>query len=231
MAEWARNLTDGLYWMSSQTASDSTEVAILDDIAGCFDTIAESLALVQETQGRGKIFEQALQYLAEAQSAARRALQRLDIVDDRDQENVHEWIRSTAARHRVYLGRHMRADDLADPAGWSLLLTRIEEERCSGHKTPLQISRLDRILHHSELIRGDKQGEEDWSVIMETVAELVGDGMPPSTRELRELLIPIIDDVPDLEDAPRGFRLVLREIDRYLAARPVPVETSIHHEP
>lgn len=55
MAEWARKLTDGLYWMSSQTASDSAEVAILDDIAGCFDTIAESLALVQETQGRGKI--------------------------------------------------------------------------------------------------------------------------------------------------------------------------------
>src|SRR5271157_4590286 len=107
MAEWARKLTDGLCWMSSQTASDSTEVAILDDIAGCFDAVAESLALVQETQGRGKIFEQALQYLAEAQSAARRALQRVDIADDRDQENVHEWIRSTAARQRIYLGRHM----------------------------------------------------------------------------------------------------------------------------
>ena len=107
MAEWARKLTDGLYWMGSQTASDSTGVAILDDIAGCFDTVAESLALVQETQGRGKIFEQALQYLAEAQSAARRALQRVGIADDRDQENVHEWIRSTAARQRIYLGRLM----------------------------------------------------------------------------------------------------------------------------
>ena len=54
MAEWARKLTDGLYWMSSQTASDSTEVAILDDIAGCFDTVAESLALIQETRGEGR---------------------------------------------------------------------------------------------------------------------------------------------------------------------------------
>ena len=125
----------------------------------------------------------------------------------------------------------MRADDLADPAGWSSLLTRIEEARSSGHKTPLQISRLDRIRHHSERIREGKQGEQDWTVIMETVAGLVDDGMPPSTRELRELLIPIIDDVPDMEDPPRGFRLVLREIDRYLAARPLPVETSVHHEP
>ena len=231
MAEWARKLTDGLYWMNSQTASDSTEVAILDDIAGCFDTVAESLALVQETQGRGKIFEQALQYLAEAQSAARRALQRVGIADDRDQENVHEWIRSTAARQLIYLGRLMRADDLADPAGWSSLLTRIEEARTGGRKTPLQISRLDRIRHHSERIKERKQGEEDWSAIIETVAGLVSDGMPPSTRELRELLMPIIDVVPDMDDPPRGFWLVLREIDRFLAPRSLPVETSVHHEP
>ena len=231
MAGWARKLTDGLHWMSSQPASDSIEVSILDDIAGCFDTLAESLALAQETQGRGKTFEQALKYLAEAQSAARRALQRVDIADDRDQENVHEWIRSTAARQRIYLGRHMRADDLADPAGWSSLLARIEEARSSGHKTPLQISRLDRIRPHSERIREGKQGEQDWSAIMETVAGLVSDGMPPSTRELRELLLPIIDLVPDMDDPPRGFRLVLREIDRFLAARPLPVETWVHHEP
>ena len=75
MAGWAGKLTDGFYWMSSQQASDSTEISILDDIAGCFDTLAEGLALVQETQGRGKNFEQALKYLAEAQSAARRGLQ------------------------------------------------------------------------------------------------------------------------------------------------------------
>jgi hypothetical protein len=60
---------------------------------------------------------------------------------------------------------------------------------------------------------------------------LVDDGMPPSTRELRELVMPILDDLPDRDDPPRGFRLVLREIDRYLAARPLPVETSVHHEP
>jgi hypothetical protein len=230
IAGWAARLTDGFYWMGSKQPSDSTEISILDDIAGCFDTLAEGLALVRETQGRAKTFVRALKYLAEAQSAVRRGLQSLDITDDRDQENVHEWIRATAARRRIYLGRHMRADDLADPAGWSSLLTRIEEARFSGQKTPLQVSRLDRIRHLSERIRGGKQDEQDWSVIIETVAGLVGDGMPPSTRELRELLIPIIDDVPEMEDPPRGFRLVVQEIDRYLAASPLPVETSVHHE-
>ncbi len=231
MAGWARKLTDGLYWMSSQTASTALEISILDDIADCFETLAESIALVQEAQCRGKSFERALKYLAEAQSAARRALQKVDIADDQDQESVHEWIRTTAARHRIYLGRHMRADDLADPAGWSALLARIEEARSSGHRTPLQVSRLDRIRHHSELIKEGKQGDQDWPAIIQMVSELVMDGMPPSARELRELLLPIIDLVPELEDPPRGFRLVLREIDRFLAARPLPVGTSVHHEP
>ena len=43
-----------------------------------------------------------------------------------------------AARQRIYLGRLMRADDLADPAGWPALLVRIEVARGTSHKTPLQ---------------------------------------------------------------------------------------------
>lgn len=103
--------------------------------------------------------------------------------------------------------------------------------RSSGHKTPLQSSRLDRIRQHSERIRDGKQDEQDWSEIIQTVAELVSDGMPPSTRELRELLLPIIDLVPDMDEPPRGFRLVLREIDRFLAAGAIPAESAVHHEP
>ncbi len=81
LAGWAGKLTDGFYWRSSKQASDSTPISILDDIAGCFEALAEGLALVQERQGHGKSLEQALRYLAEAQSAVRRGLQILDIVD------------------------------------------------------------------------------------------------------------------------------------------------------
>jgi hypothetical protein len=34
------------------------------------------------------------------------------------------------------------------------------------------------------------------------------------------LLLPVLDDMPELADLPPGFHLVLREIDRYLASRP-----------
>lgn len=49
--------------------------------------------------------------------------------------------------------------------------------------------------------------------------EMVGDGVPPSNREIRDLLLPVVDDLPDRDDLPPGFRLVLREIDRFLATR------------
>ncbi len=231
LAGWAEKLTSAFYWSSTRSESDSTEISMLDEIAGCFDTLAEGLSLVQETQGRRKAHEQAIKYLAEAQSAARRGLQKLGIADDPDQESVYEWIRSTAAKQRIYLDRYMRADDLADPTGWPTLLAHIEEARSSGHRTPLQTSGLERIGHLAASIREHKQGEQAWPALIETVARLVEEGMPPSTRELREALMPIIDDVPDLDNPPPSFQRVLREVDRYLASRPFPVDSLVHHEP
>lgn len=48
---------------------------------------------------------------------------------------------------------------------------------------------------------------------------MVTEGTPPSSREIRESLLPILEDLPELEDSPPGFKLVLREIDPYLATR------------
>src|SRR5690606_23395023 len=42
----------------------------------------------------------------------------------------------------------------------------------------------------------------------------------PSNPEIRDLLIPVIDDHAIPEPVPGGFERVLREIDRYLATRP-----------
>ena len=48
---------------------------------------------------------------------------------------------------------------------------------------------------------------------------MVGEGVPASSVEVREVLLPILDIMPDMDGLPPGFRLVLREIDRYLAGR------------
>ena len=62
---------------------------------------------------------------------------------------------------------------------------------------------------------------------MTAVEDVVAEGVPPSSREVRDLLLPRIDDLPDGAELPPGFRLVLREIDRYLATRtPRPVAAT-----
>jgi hypothetical protein len=44
--------------------------------------------------------------------------------------------------------------------------------------------------------------------------------LPPSNIELRELVLPMLDEWPDLDDVPSEVGLVLRETDRYLASSP-----------
>jgi hypothetical protein len=58
------------------------------------------------------------------------------------------------------------------------------------------------------------------------VEEVVGAGVPPSSREVRGLLLPHLDDLPEGADLPPGFRRVMREIDRYLATRQPPAPAT-----
>jgi hypothetical protein len=220
LAAWGEKLTDVYYWMRASEASADADLPVLTQAAGCFEAVAEAAALVRAEESKSKSLERSLPLLAEAQSALRCVLLRLDIPDDADQEAVYEWVRATAARHRIYLRRHMRADDLADPVGWPSLLARIDDARSSGRRTPEQAALIDRIRRARESIGEGKAANEEWSAILEAVDRLVAGGFPPSSRELRELLIPILDDMPDRDDLPRGVRLLLREIDRFQATRP-----------
>ena len=121
----------------------------------------------------------------------------------------------------------MRIDDPADPAQWGDLYVRIEAmgsvmretRRRDAHRKEL----LAKLRHTVSRIATDSEAVDDgWQTLVSTVEELVHDGLPPSNRELRELLGPVIDRLPDLPEVPHGFQLVLREIDRDMATRPMP---------
>jgi hypothetical protein len=199
-------------------------------VGGCFGAMAEAMASLAQ-EGRREAIGRTLPLLAEAQSALRRALQRLRAPDDADQLAAYEWVRETAARHRVYLKRYMRADDLADPARWPDLLARIEAAAGGDRRAGARRPGVARVRHHLGVIRGGNGTEQDWRAAIEAVEEIVGAGVPPSHREIRELLLPVIDDVPDRDDLPPGFRLVLREIDRFLATRTPTADAPAAHEP
>jgi hypothetical protein len=48
---------------------------------------------------------------------------------------------------------------------------------------------------------------------------------------LRDVLLPVLDDIPERDDPSANFRLVLREIDRYLATRAGNPPTATTPEP
>jgi hypothetical protein len=234
LVEWADKLTDCFYWKKAASDSQPADITLLDDVGGCFETTAEALSLVvgpvAQRSGNPKVLERVLPLIAEAQSALRAAFQRLGAPADPDQLEVFEWLKVTAARRHVYLKRFMRADDLADPARWSELLARIEAV-AGGQQSRQQSAQIDRLRDQLKLARNDQGIGLDWPAVMSAVDKLVEEGIPPSNREIRELLLPLIDDIPDRDDLPPRFRLVLKEIDRFLAIRSLPARSSVSHEP
>ena len=225
MVVWAEALTDAFYWASVGDPSDTPDISPLDHVGGCFEAVAEGLLLVRDARHRRGGPERALPLLAEAQSALRQSLKRLKAHDDPDQLAAYEAVRDAAARHRLFLKRFLRADDPADPAAWSGLLARIEAQ--AGSRPQSQRLDLLRLLCSPT---GGERTDESWRSIITVVDELIGEGTPPSSRDARELLLPLLDDLPDTEETP-GFRVVLREIDRYLATRHTPAAPATSQGP
>ncbi len=235
MIEWADRLTDCFYWVKSSESSELADLSLLFDVGGCFETLAETLALVrarlEKNPGNQKAWERMLPLVTEAQSALRAALKRLGVLGDPEQLKVFEWLTATAARHHVYLKRFMRADDVANPACWPDLYSRVEALAASGQLSRQQSLEIEQIKGQVERIQANEAVDDDWQTIIKSLNALVENGLKPSSREIRELLLPVIDDIPDRDDLPDGFRLILREIDRFLARRPSASKPAIAHAP
>jgi hypothetical protein len=128
----------------------------------------------------------------------------------------------------VFLKRFLGADDLAVREAWPGLLDRIETLREGGPKSQRQKQLLDLLQSRACKLHEHARDDDCCQSMMEVVEEIVAEGMPPSSPKLRELLLPIIDDLPCGDELP-GFRPVLREIDHYLATRPLSSARLVSH--
>lgn len=227
----AKNL-ECFLWMCTPDFSVPKEPTSLEVVAGCFEAVADALGLVRgmlpDVEANREFFEPALDLLAEAQSALRVAIDRIEGPRDPDQFRVYDWLRGMAAREQIFIPRHMRLGDPADPAHLPDIEDRIEDmdARFQGvrQRAKKRKSHLNRLRYHAKLIGEGTGGEHDWRKVAEAIGEMVEEGVPASNAEVREAALPILDDIPDLDDLPQGFGLVLREIDRYLAGRMSPRE-------
>ena len=83
-------------------------------------------------------------------------------------------------------------------------------------------SALKRARYHAKRLLNCDAGDRphDWQVLIGTIDEMVKNGTPPSSVDLRELLVNLVDQVPDVP-LPENVQFVMREVDRFLATRPV----------
>ncbi|HXG11459.1 MAG TPA: hypothetical protein VNK04_17020 [Gemmataceae bacterium] len=236
----AKELPDCFLWMCHPSGPSPADPSWYLTVAGCFEAVAEGLALVRglldSPDPLPEEFGQSLDLLAEAQSALRTAVLRMDDQTDPDQTRVFNWLRITANENQVFIPRHMRTDDPADPTRWADLLARIDAVdarlREIQKKTRVRKKLFGKLRHKVSLVESEPENAiENWRALAATVDELISSGVPPSNTQIRELLLPVIEEMPELGDLPRGFQLVLREIDRFLAACPTPESPTVIEEP
>src|SRR5207248_2357059 len=130
-----------------------------------------------------------------------------------------------AAARQEYVHRYLRRDDPADPATGPDVARRVAETAAAlrqfGESSKSRRKALTSLRYKAGRLRDDPAGSAgEWPRVVELLDELVAGGMPPSNAEVRELLLPVADALPDEVELPRNAALVFREIDRYLAARP-----------
>lgn len=225
----AKQIPDCFLWMNWQDGPTVGETLAWESLADCFEALAEAVPLLQEAAACADEFpdllKEALTLAAEAQSAVRSGARGVWYEDEQEQDRTYNWLKRTAAERGHYIGRYMRVDDPADPTQSADLRRRLAEfrERLDARRGQDKIrkKRMGQLKYVSGQIQAEPEADQsyNWEKLIAAVDELVQAGEPPSSKEIRKHLLPILDDLP-AGDLPQNVELVLREIDRFLGDNP-----------
>ena len=237
--EKAKGLNDCFLWMNHSSTPIPGDLRLWEDVAGCFDAQAMAVALLRQIIEGGEEYreflEKVMDLTSEAQSALRMAVDTVNAKPDNDQQMVYHWLRRAALDQQIFIQRFMRLDDPADPREWNGLQERIGRLEAEIEETRTRKKQRVRLLkkgqYHARLIYQGKGGAPDWQKVIEAINTLVVEGVPPSNTDFRDMLVPIVDDIPESIDLPEGFRKVMVEIDRFLSMQVPPVPQAIREQP
>lgn len=229
LIEAAQSRTDCYLWMCQREAPTDVTATAYAELAGCFETTTQIVllleTLVSNEEEDEPFLEPALTLAAEAQAALRNAITAVNGTIDSDQVKLFQWLKGMTYYHQIHIREYMSKWNSAQPAAWAALKARIQElaDRIQEFK---QLSRqrqklFSKVRHRCRVIESAVGEErlEDWQRLAEAVSGLIDSGLPPSNIELRDYLLPILEQLPAALALPKPFQLVLREIDRFLANR------------
>ena len=239
----ARQLPNCFLWTNHPHGTVPEDLRLYELLAECYDTLADAASLVNEIVGAGvdsdDEFVEAVYLLAESQNAVRAAVDDIGHpMPDSDQFAAFRWLRRTSLERGVYVPQFMKASDRAEPADWQDRRERIEAIRAARARRRdagrQRKTLLSKIRYHLQRIEANKtdQPDHDWQVVIDAVDRLAASGLPPSNPELRDLLVPFADVLPD-RDVSEAVARVYRELDHYIATRRAgqPVESAAEVDP
>jgi hypothetical protein len=198
---------------------------VLEMIRGCYENLRSSAVLMGDVLGGSVVGKRLTQRIAElaarSQSALRAALRRTWMErSDYDQDDMFLLLRRFAEQEQVFIERHMRVDDPADPALWNQtagelteVSVEVEAEQQKGRESR---KFLNKARHHAKRILHDKESSEatDWESVQSACLGLL-DAQPGSAGEVRELLGPIaLWKAEAFEPEPRFADLLEEALDR-----------------
>ncbi len=211
LVERAKATPDCYLWMLDPRATLAPD-AQLEDLAGCYETVALAAEAAREISGEagaggrqpgapgGAAIRRDLYWLvAEAQSALRFGVLQAGQRTDRDQMDLFVWLRDHTSNERIFVERHMKVDDPADPANWRDLSARLEgllkAWRGGRSEERKQAELRHKAAYHAQRLAGSgaSASEHDWASLYLAIDGLLALGIPPSNREITDLLASVRD--------------------------------------
>ncbi|MGZ0169033.1 MAG: hypothetical protein ACKVHE_05720 [Planctomycetales bacterium] len=212
----ARELPNCFLWMNqprSDIWSRSDNYLLLAD---CFETLAEcveAILVTTDLEDRSH-FMTAIEMMAEAQSALRTGVSRVESHPDSDQQMIYYWLRNRANQDRFYISRFMKISDPADPSrnddvhdrAFELLEAIIPKDHLAT-----QIDRgMAKARHHVERIAAAEHvsDEYDWSRAAESIEAVIECGISCDRDQLVDLISPYASQLAG-QEWPQGFQNLL----------------------
>lgn len=227
---WAGALPDCNLWMITRDPVVSAARA-WDDLAGAFAVAADAALLLHAwLEAPAPLAERhaskVLGLTAEAQSTLLYAVADVrDVKVDFDQVQLFAHVRTAARDRHVFVPKFLKREDRAKPEAWPDLSRRVGEAlagfREVGDRDKARQKALKNLQFKVTKLRtAGEAAADEWPEVLRLVDTLVGGGLPPSNADLRDLLLPVLEDIPESPPPPPSVGLVVREIDRYLETRP-----------
>lgn len=199
----------------------------LENAGGCYEALADAIELAERVRSDEELFDSfghtAYELLAECCSSLRIALDRCDIRKDADQTAAFNWLRVRTHEDGVFIARHMRLEDPADPETWpdrrDVVAGVVEQiDALKSHEKERK-NLLGRVGYLAKRW-ADYQGDEvmtQTTKLADAIERLVELKVRPSDPRIRDPLLTIADDLPDGFE-PRGpFAEALRYADEHTA--------------